>query len=228
MGNETDETFFSRWSRRKAQVRQEAAPLAPPAAEAEQPPPAEAATVLASAPVAAANAAETAKRPEAEGPPAARALPAPTLEEVKNLTPASDFSRFVAPGVESGVKNAAMKKLFTDPHFNVMDGLDTYIDDYGRADPIPKSMLRQMVQARMLGLLDDEMEEQPLPAGAVVPAELEPAGDVEPTLTVPEAADQPGSASVAVQIEAVHDAATPELSTMPTERTVGTPEPPAA
>ena len=30
-----------------------------------------------------------------------------------------------------------MKKLFSDPHFNVMDGLDTYIDDYGKPDPIP-------------------------------------------------------------------------------------------
>jgi hypothetical protein len=28
------------------------------------------------------------------------------------------------------VKNAAMKKLFADPHFNVMDRLDIYIDDY--------------------------------------------------------------------------------------------------
>ena len=54
MGNEKDETFFSRWSRRKAQVRQEAAPLAPPVAEAEQPVAPVAATVLATAPVAAA------------------------------------------------------------------------------------------------------------------------------------------------------------------------------
>ena len=30
-----------------------------------------------------------------------------------------------------------MKKLFSDPHFNVMDGLDTYIDDYGKPDPLP-------------------------------------------------------------------------------------------
>jgi hypothetical protein len=33
------------------------------------------------------------------------------------------------------VRNAALKKLFTDPHFNVMDGLDVYIDDYGKPDP---------------------------------------------------------------------------------------------
>jgi hypothetical protein len=50
------------------------------------------------------------------------------------------------------VKNAALKKLFADPQFNVMDGLDTYIDDYGKPDPLPERMLRQMVQARFLGL----------------------------------------------------------------------------
>ncbi|MBK6786213.1 MAG: DUF3306 domain-containing protein [Rubrivivax sp.] len=229
MGNEKDETFFSRWSRRKAQVRQEAAPLAPPVAEAEQPAPPVAATVLATAPVAAAEVAETTERSEAGGPPVARSVPPPTLEEVKSLTPASDFSRFVAPDVDSGVKNAAMKKLFTDPHFNVMDGLDTYIDDYGRADPIPKSMLRQMVQARMLGLLDDEMEEQPVPAGVVTSGDLEPAGGVDPTPSPPQAGDRPGSAPEALQIELAHDgAALQEPSKPPTERAAGQPEVPAA
>lgn len=228
MGNEKDETFFSRWSRRKAQVRQEAAPLAPPVAGAEQPAAPVAATVLATAPVAAAEVAETTERSEAAGPPVARSVPPPTLEEVKSLTPASDFSRFVAPDVDSGVKNAAMKKLFTDPHFNVMDGLDTYIDDYGRADPIPKSMLRQMVQARMLGLLDDEMEEQPVPAGVVTSGDLEPAGGVDPTPSPPQAGDRPGSAPEALQMEPAHDAALPEHSTPPLERAAGQPEAPAA
>ena len=60
-----------------------------------------------------------------------------------------------------------MKKLFaSDPHFNVMDGLDTYIDDYNKFEPIPKSMLRQLVSARALGLIDDELEEQPKPDNA--------------------------------------------------------------
>ena len=49
-----------------------------------------------------------------------------------------------------------MKKLFSDPHFNVMDGLDTYIDDYGKADPIPLSMLRRMNQSAVLGLFAEE------------------------------------------------------------------------
>lgn len=161
MNDGADETFLSRWSRRKALQRQETSrpvPDAPPLPEATGPvAPAATAALPADAAVVA--------PPSEARPAAAPAPPPPTLEEVRALTPSSDFTRFVAPGVDSEVKNAAMKKLFTDPHFNVMDGLDTYIDDYGKSDPIPKSMLRQMVQARVLGLLDDELEEQPLPVG---------------------------------------------------------------
>ncbi len=50
----------------------------------------------------------------------------------------SDFKPFVAKNVAPEVKNAAFKKLFADPHFNVMDGLDTYIDDYSKSDADPR------------------------------------------------------------------------------------------
>jgi hypothetical protein len=78
------------------------------------------------------------------------------MDDVARLSHDSDFSRFVGAGVDVGVQRAAMKKLFSDPHFNVMDGLDTYIDDYGRPDPIPLSMLRQMNQSTVLGLFDHD------------------------------------------------------------------------
>lgn len=96
---------------------------------------------------------------------AAPAPPPPTLAEAEALTPQSDFARFVKSDVDPQVKNLAMKKLFADPHFNIMDGLDTYIDDYNTPDPLPRSILRQLVQARTLGLLDDELEAQPAPDG---------------------------------------------------------------
>jgi hypothetical protein len=80
----------------------------------------------------------------------------PTLADTAQLTPDSDFQPFMAKDVASEVRNAAMKKLFTDPHFNVMDGLDIYIGDYNTPDPLPPAMLRQMVGAQFLGLWDDE------------------------------------------------------------------------
>ena len=64
------------------------------------------------------------------------------------------------------VRNAAMKKLFADPHFNVMDGLDTYIDDYSIPDPLPASMLRKMVSAQFLNLFDQEKPAQDAAPGA--------------------------------------------------------------
>ena len=85
--------------------------------------------------------------------------PPPTLADVSLLTRDDSYARFVAPGVDPTVRNAAMKKLFTDPHYNVMDGLDIYIDDYGKPDPIPLDMLRRMTQSKTLGLFDHEDEE---------------------------------------------------------------------
>ena len=78
------------------------------------------------------------------------------LPAVETLTPESDYTRFMKPDVPIASRNAAMKKLFTDPHFNVMDGLDIYIDDYTKEDPIPLSMLRDLAQSKMLGLFKEE------------------------------------------------------------------------
>jgi hypothetical protein len=135
------EGFLGRWSRRKLDAK-EGRPLdaAPPP---EQPPPA------ALAPL---------SEPVPEPTPVAE--PPPTLEDTHALTPASDFRRFVQPDVAPPVRNAALKKLFADPRFNVQDGLDVYIDDYSKPDPLPESMLRQMASARFLGLFRDEDEAQ--------------------------------------------------------------------
>ncbi len=82
--------------------------------------------------------------------------PALSLEDVKLLTKDSDFKPFMAQNVGADVRNAAMKKLFADPHFNVMDGLDIYIDDYSKSDPIPEAMLRAMTSSKFLKLFDEE------------------------------------------------------------------------
>jgi hypothetical protein len=83
-------------------------------------------------------------------------LPTPTLADVNALKADSSFAPFVSRDVAPEVRNAAMKKLFTDPHYNLMDGLDIYIDDYSKPDPMPASMLRQLASAKFLNLFDDE------------------------------------------------------------------------
>jgi hypothetical protein len=74
--------------------------------------------------------------------------PAPELPPVDKLTIDSDFRAFFHPKVEEGVRRAALKKLFNDPRFNVMDGLDVYIDDYSKTEPIPPEMLAGMKTAQ--------------------------------------------------------------------------------
>lgn len=133
--------FFSRWSRRKEAVR-EGQPVPPE-------PPAPGPPATAGAPA-----------PAGSTPPAhdevAPAEPPPTLADAQALAPDADFSRYVRADVAPEVRNAAMKKLFSDPHFNVMDRLDTYIDDYNTPDPMPASMLRSLASAKFLKLFDDE------------------------------------------------------------------------
>ena len=99
--------------------------------------------------------------PEPEQPPP------PTMADVAQLTPEADFSRFVARGVSPEVRNAAVKKLFADPHFNVMDGLDIYIDDYSKPSPLSQAEIAMMVGARFLKLVDDP--DEPKKTDAAVP-----------------------------------------------------------
>jgi len=73
-----------------------------------------------------------------------------SLPPVESLTIDSNFSAFMQPKVDEALKRRALKQLFRDPHFNVMDGLDVYIDDYSKPDPISPEIVRQMVQGRYI------------------------------------------------------------------------------
>ncbi|MFN7154080.1 MAG: DUF3306 domain-containing protein [Acidovorax sp.] len=143
--------FLGRWSRRKQEVR-EGKPLEEP------PPPAPSvpsAAALAPQPASAVPAGAAPAEAE-RAAPASEAPPPPTLADAQALTPASDFKAFVARDVSPEVRNLAMKKLFADPHFNVMDGLDIYIGDYTQPDPLPEGMLRKMASAHAMGFFDHE------------------------------------------------------------------------
>jgi hypothetical protein len=103
-------------------------------------------------------------------PPSPDAAPRalPTIEDVAALGPESDFSAFVSQGVDKTVQRLAMKKLFSDPHFSILDGLDVYIDDYNKSDPIPAAMLASLEHAKSVfsRMLDDESGAKALPGKA--------------------------------------------------------------
>ena len=118
----TPERFsLSRWSRRKLEAKAE---VAAPSGDA----------------------------PTSAAPSSTPAVPmvaptaAPELPSVDSLNFNSDFTAFLRPEVDENLKRAALKRLFRDPRFNVMDGLDTYIDDYTKADPIEPGVLKEMLQ----------------------------------------------------------------------------------
>ncbi|QJR11597.1 hypothetical protein DSM104443_02676 [Usitatibacter rugosus] len=177
----TDEPFLSRWSRRKKESRSGAEPP-PPAAPA----PAEAVVTA---------------------PPAAAAEPLPPVE---SLTPESDFTGFMKPEVDEGLKRRALKTLFQDPHFNVMDGLDVYIDDYSKPDPLPEGWLAKMNQVARLG---DYQEPKPEAAGE---------RDPDPTSTPAAELEKPEKPSPEQGLEG--DSGGYESDT----RSAGTPPPPVS
>ena len=137
-----DEDFLARWSRLK---REEAAKPVPAAADGAKP------------------------EAVAASDEAAGQVPAAQLPSIESLTLDSDYRAFLQPNVGVDVRRAALKKLFSDPHFHFdqMDKLDTYIDDYTKFEPISEEMMQTLDHARHL-LFDKEppVEDAPQPETA--------------------------------------------------------------
>lgn len=128
--------------------------------------------------------------PAAELPAAESAAPVAQATEPE-VPPgiSAEYRQFFDPKVDEKLRQAALRGLFKDPHFNVMDGLDTYIDDYSVADPIPEAMLRRLNQAKELFLFDDEnktAEEPDAPAATGEGAAVAPVAAAD-TSALPDA-----------------------------------------
>ena len=161
MSREDKQPFLSRWSRRKLDAAKEAAAPKP------APPPAASPAI----------------------PQSTAKAELPAVESLKGL--ASEYREFLRPEVDDKLRQAALKKLFHDPHFNVMDGLDTYIDDYSKPDPIPDAMMRTLAHAK--GLLFDDKKDETQPAAE------KPAASAR--AEVPRVAQSAAGAAPAVPIE---------------------------
>jgi hypothetical protein len=133
-----EDLSLKRWSQRKFEAaRAKNAPataLSPLAAPL---------PIAAPSPVAAPPSAEVT---QAAAAPASSA----TLPPVDSLTIDSDFTPFFQPKIGEALKRQALKQLFRDPRFNVMDGLDVYVGDYSIPDPISPDIVKQMVQGRYI------------------------------------------------------------------------------
>lgn len=95
-----------------------------------------------------------------ELPEKAPETPAPVLPPVDKLTPESDFTGFMHPKVEDALRRAALKKLFSDPHFNLPDPYEPFSGDWTGGEPISEEMLATLNQARTLLFNDGEKKKE--------------------------------------------------------------------
>lgn len=137
-----------RWSQRKLAAARATGDASTKSAPSAQAPANEAALAPVPGPAATVAGTSATVPPDVSGVRPNPSAEVSTLPPVESLTLQSDFTAFLQPDVEAGLKRAALKQLFRDPRFNVMDGLDVYVDDYSKPDPISPEILRQLVQAR--------------------------------------------------------------------------------
>lgn len=148
------------------------------------------------------------KQKAAQEPPASERKPAaldttrdapPALPPLEKLTLESDYTGFFHPKVDENLRRAALKRLFSDAHFNVMDGLDVYIDDYSKPSPLPAEMLATLKQAQNIlawakeGQSEEQGEEQRTAQASIespAPPALDAGSDVSPPLTDIAASEQ--------------------------------------
>ena len=162
------ESFLARWSRRKREAERDAdRPEGPAGPEMPVTP--------------AASPADTAKLTANEvvpdggslsqsAPPTEAQLP--SIDSLDGLR--SDYQAFFQQPVAEDLRRAALKKLFADPHFNQMDMLDVYVDDYTQFEPLPAAMRLRLPSAREFLL---ESERAALDAAESGRSDLQTRGD---------------------------------------------------
>lgn len=123
---------LKRWSQRKLDAARKPVDVAPARAGAP-----DVASITAPAAVPAAV-------PAIPGPGPTAAAEVVQLPPVESLDFESDYAAFMQPKVNEETRRAALKKLFSNPSFNVMDGLDIYVGDYTQPDPMPAGMLEKI------------------------------------------------------------------------------------
>lgn len=147
-----EETFLRRWSRRKHESAREEGPDTPPAPVASE-----------------------------ATPPPAPVLTDADMPPVESLTPESDFSGFMSPGVSEALRQRALRVLFRSPSLNVRCPLDSEYYDCANTTPLGSIITHDMreemareAQKRLAALGRDATQD-----GAGAAAGGEPLGPIE-------------------------------------------------
>ena len=210
---ESPEGFLSRWSRRKREDAPDDDPPTRPVAEA-SPPPAIAPEPTETMP---GMLARLLRRRAAAAPPG---VPLPefdlaSLPSIENLTAESNFLAFLRQGVPLGLRNAALRRMWSlDPAIRDFTGPADYAWDYNAVDGVPGFSLDlggadlKKLLAQALGQLGDEEEAKP-----DEPAVAEPAP--ESPMLLAEATPDPVALPSPVDPDAAIIPAEPEPLTAP-------------
>lgn len=153
-----DETFFSRWSRRKAE--QPSKVIAESGTEtdtqSERQPIAQPEQAL--APISDEITSEISAQANNSDSNSDNGEPIPLTDDdmpaIESLSEESDYSQFLSSGVSDELRNLALRKLFNLPQFNIVDGLNDYDEDFSKMPA-----LSQEVVARMRSWMQDKQEQ---------------------------------------------------------------------
>lgn len=134
-----DESFLRRWARLKQESRQGDEVAQPPAPAAGQ----AAADSNQGSPGGSAaaggeDAAADGSEPGADG---AEALDLPPIE---SLTAESDFGNFMQPGVDPVLRRMALRKMWQNPKYGVVDELDPFRADFAAFTPLGDTITADM------------------------------------------------------------------------------------
>lgn len=137
------ENFLSRWSKRKLEVREQEkhAETAGVELDAKALVPGQSGVIAKTTQVDDVDAVKAAPQPE---------LPLPTESDLLAVEQGGDIKAFMVDKVSKELKNKAFKALFSRPEFNVMDGLDIYIDDYNKFIPLSQEDIAKMTFSKQL------------------------------------------------------------------------------
>jgi len=115
-------------------------------------------------------------------PPAPSKAPPPELPPVDSLTPESDFSAFMHEQVDEKLRRAALRKLFSDPAFNVVDGLDDYAEDFTQLEALAEGAAAGLEHAKRTLLGRDPDAPPPTEPAEPATADAGPVQDAQAPL----------------------------------------------
>lgn len=152
-----EETFVSRWSRRKRDARvEEEATASVPASEAQNTVPAE-------------SESPEDESPEGESPEGDREVVA-ALPDIESLDETSDFTPFMAKGVPEALRRRALRKLWRlNPAFAQLDGLNDYDEDFTDAAVALLSQVKTVYKVGKGMVSEPDAEEESAPQEGSAP-----------------------------------------------------------